>query len=95
MRKHDDARRAFLIGAAAGAGAAAGVAFDAFAQAPEQHKPTDAPATDAQATAHVHTALLCGLRAGTPRRRPDFVFTHPGYIAGTTACYSSEPGLLR
>ena len=55
MRKHDDARRAFLIGAAAGAGAAAGVAFDAFAQAPEQHKPTHAPATDAQATAHVHT----------------------------------------
>ena len=55
MRKHDDARRAFLIGAAAGAGAAAGVAFDAFAQAPEQHKATDAPATDAQATAHVHT----------------------------------------
>ena len=54
MRKHDDARRAFLIGAAAGAGAAAGVAFDAFAQAPEQHKATD-PATDAQATAHVHS----------------------------------------
>jgi hypothetical protein len=45
MKKHDDARRAFLIGAAAGAGAVAGVGFDAFAQAPEQHKATDAPAT--------------------------------------------------
>jgi gluconate 2-dehydrogenase gamma chain len=55
MKKHDDARRAFLIGAAAGAGAVAGVGFDAFAQEPEQHKATDAPATDAQGTAHVHS----------------------------------------
>jgi gluconate 2-dehydrogenase gamma chain len=55
MKKHDDARRAFLIGAAAGAGAVAGVGFDAFAQTPEQHKATDAPATDAQGATHVHS----------------------------------------
>ena len=55
MKKHDDARRAFLIGAAAGAGAVS-VGFDAFAQAPEQPKATEAPATDAQGATHVHSS---------------------------------------
>jgi gluconate 2-dehydrogenase gamma chain len=54
-KKHDEARRAFLIGAAAGAGAVAGASFDAFAQTHEQHKATDTPTTDAQGTAHVHS----------------------------------------
>src|SRR6516165_8634935 len=55
MKKHDDARRAFLIGAAAGAGVVS-VGFDAFAQAPEQPKATEAPATDAQGATHVHSS---------------------------------------
>jgi gluconate 2-dehydrogenase gamma chain len=55
MKKHDEARRAFLIGAAAGAGAIAGAGLDAFAQTPEQHNTADAPATDAQGAAHLHT----------------------------------------
>src|SRR5215470_16045796 len=59
MKKHDEARRAFLIGAAAGAGAVAGASLDAFAQTQErhdeQHKAADTPTTDAQGTAHVHS----------------------------------------
>ena len=53
MKKHDEARRAFLIGAAAGAGAltGAGLVPDAVAQTHEQHN--DAPATTAQG--HVHS----------------------------------------
>jgi gluconate 2-dehydrogenase gamma chain len=54
MSKHDEARRAFLIGAAVGAGAVAGTGLvpDALAQAHEQHKATDTPATTAQSHAH-------------------------------------------
>ena len=54
MSKHDEARRAFLIGAAVGAGAVAGAGLvpDALAQTHEQHKVTDAPATTAQSHAH-------------------------------------------
>ena len=43
MSKHDEARRAFLIGAAVGAGAAgAGLVPDALAQTHHQHQATDA-----------------------------------------------------
>ena len=55
MKKHDEARRAFLIGAAAGAGAIAGAGLDAFAQTPEHHNAADAPTTDAQRAAPVHS----------------------------------------
>jgi gluconate 2-dehydrogenase gamma chain len=55
MRKHDESRRAFLVGAAVGAGAVAGAGLvpDALAQTHEQHNnATDAPATTAQAHGH-------------------------------------------
>ena len=54
MSKHDEARRAFLIGAAVGAGAVAGKGLvpEALAQTHEQHKATDAQATTAQSHAH-------------------------------------------
>jgi gluconate 2-dehydrogenase gamma chain len=54
MKKHDEARRAFLIGAAAGAGAVAGASLDAFAQNHEPQKAAEKPTTDAQAM-HVHS----------------------------------------
>jgi gluconate 2-dehydrogenase gamma chain len=52
MSKHDEARRAFLKGAALGAGAVAGAGLvpAALAQTPEQHN--DAPATTGQTQAH-------------------------------------------
>jgi gluconate 2-dehydrogenase gamma chain len=55
MSKHDESRRAFLVGAAVGAGAVAGAGLvpDALAQTHEQHKSAaDAPTTTAQAHAH-------------------------------------------
>jgi gluconate 2-dehydrogenase gamma chain len=54
MKKHDEARRAFLIGAAVGAGAVAGGALvpDAMAQTHEPHQAPDGPATTAQGHAH-------------------------------------------
>src|ERR1700730_15181000 len=55
MTKHDESRRAFLVGAAVGAGAVAGAGLvpDALAQTHEQHNnATDAPATTAQAHGH-------------------------------------------
>ena len=54
MSKHDEARRAFLIGAAVGAGAVAGAGLvpESLAQTHEQDKATDAPATTAQSHAH-------------------------------------------
>ena len=54
MSKHDEARRAFLIGAAVGAGAVAGTGLvpEALAQTHEQHKATDSSATTAQSHAH-------------------------------------------
>src|SRR5882757_11215956 len=59
MSKHDESRRAFLVGAAVGAGAVAGAGLvpDALAQTQELHKSeqltaADAPATTAQAHAH-------------------------------------------
>ena len=62
MSKHDESRRAFLIGTAVGAGAVAGagLAPTALAQTHAQHSPADAPATTAQAHAHSggHGAFL-------------------------------------
>ena len=49
MSKHDESRRAFLVGAAVGAVAGAGLVPDALAQTHEQHNATDAPVTTAQA----------------------------------------------
>ncbi len=57
MSKHDEARRAFLVGVAAGAVAGAGLKGEALAQTHEQHAavatPTPPPAA---ATVHVHAA---------------------------------------
>jgi choline dehydrogenase-like flavoprotein len=54
MSKHDESRRAFLIGGATvGAGAVTGLVPDALAQThAQQHAAPDAPATTAQAHAH-------------------------------------------
>jgi gluconate 2-dehydrogenase gamma chain len=54
MGKHDESRRAFLVGAAVGAGAVAGAGLvpDALAQTPEQHSAADAATTAAQSHAH-------------------------------------------
>ena len=54
MSKHDESRRAFLIGTAVGAGAVAGAGLvpDALAQTQAQHNAADAAATTAQAQAH-------------------------------------------
>ena len=53
MSKHDEARRAFLIGAAVGAAAVAGAVLvpEAVAQTHEQHQAKDSPATTAQSHA--------------------------------------------
>ena len=50
MSKHDEARRAFLKGAVAGAGAVAGTGLvtDALAQPQAKSQPTDTAATTAQ-----------------------------------------------
>jgi Gluconate 2-dehydrogenase subunit 3 len=56
MTKHDEGRRAFLIGAAVGAGAAAGLVPDALAQTPEPHTVGAAAA----APAHAHTGAGLG-----------------------------------
>ncbi len=54
MSKHDESRRAFLVGAAVGAGAAAGAGLlpDALAQTHGEHVAADAIATNAQAHSH-------------------------------------------
>jgi gluconate 2-dehydrogenase gamma chain len=69
MNKHDESRRAFLKGAAVGAGAVAGVGLvpEALAQSHEQHKPAETPATTAQAHAHGggHGAFLNDDNAAT------------------------------
>ena len=54
MPKHDEGRRAFLIGAAVGAGAAAGLVPDAKAQTQTQHQHSQQQDTTAQA--HVAAA---------------------------------------
>jgi gluconate 2-dehydrogenase gamma chain len=59
MKKHDETRRAFLIGTAAGAGAVAGIASNALAQTHAQHTAADAPVTTAQTHTHGgHGAFL-------------------------------------
>ena len=62
MKKHEESRRAFLIGTAVGASAVAGAGLvpTALAQTHEQHTAADAPATTAQGHAHAggHGAFL-------------------------------------
>ena len=62
MKKHEESRRAFLIGTAVGASAVAGAGLvpNALAQTHEQHNAADAPATTAQGHAHAggHGAFL-------------------------------------
>jgi hypothetical protein len=53
MKKHDESRRAFLIGAAMGAAATNTLVPDAIAQTHEQHGTVAAPA---EAAAHGHGA---------------------------------------
>ena len=53
MKKHDESRRAFLIGAAMGAAATTTLVPDAIAQTHDQHGAIDAPA---ETTAHGHGA---------------------------------------
>jgi gluconate 2-dehydrogenase gamma chain len=55
MRKHDESRRAFLVGAAVGAVATTSLVPDAIAQTHEQHGPGDA-AAEATAQGHAHGA---------------------------------------
>src|SRR6478609_4357337 len=54
MKKHEESRRAFLIGTAVGASAVAGAGLvpNALAQTHEQHNAADVPATTAQGHAH-------------------------------------------
>jgi gluconate 2-dehydrogenase gamma chain len=68
MNRHEESRRAFLKGAAVGAGAVGvGLVPDALAQSHEQHKTAEAPATTAQAHAHGggHGAFLNDDHAAT------------------------------
>jgi gluconate 2-dehydrogenase gamma chain len=60
MTKHDESRRAFLVGAAVGAGAVAGATFvpDALSQTHEQRTTATAPAADAHASGPGHGAFL-------------------------------------
>jgi len=55
MTKHDESRRAFLVGAAVGAGAVgAGLVPDALAQTPPQHPASDATTAHAQGNSGGH-----------------------------------------
>jgi hypothetical protein len=56
MRRHDESRRAFLVGAAVGAVATTSLVPDAIAQTREQHGSGDAAAAEAPAQAHAHGA---------------------------------------
>jgi gluconate 2-dehydrogenase subunit 3-like protein len=60
MSKHDEGRRAFLVGTAIGAGAAAGAALipEALAQSSEQHGATNAPAPVTHMMSGGHGAFL-------------------------------------
>jgi gluconate 2-dehydrogenase gamma chain len=60
MSKHDEGRRAFLIGAAVGAGAAAGLVPDALAQTQGQHQEQQTVGAAAAAPAHAHTGAGLG-----------------------------------
>jgi hypothetical protein len=51
MSKHDESRRAFLVGAALGTVARTGLVPDALAQSHQQHNPAGAAATTAQSHA--------------------------------------------
>jgi gluconate 2-dehydrogenase gamma chain len=66
MTKHDEGRRAFLVGTAVGAGAAASVALvpDALAKGPHQHHAAaDAPAAE-RAADHAMAGMTMGERHG-------------------------------
>jgi gluconate 2-dehydrogenase gamma chain len=71
MSKHDEGRRAFLIGAAVGAGAAAGLVPDALAQTHEQHTVGAASATPA----HAHTGAGLGAFFNTEDAQTITAFT--------------------
>jgi gluconate 2-dehydrogenase gamma chain len=58
MSEHDHGRRAFLKGAAAGAGAVAGLVPEALAQTQPHDQHTDAPATTAHSGGAGHGAFL-------------------------------------
>jgi gluconate 2-dehydrogenase gamma chain len=58
MRKYNESRRAFLVGAAVGAGAVTRLVPDALAQTHEQHGATDATTAQAQAHAGGHGAFF-------------------------------------
>src|SRR5437660_8098172 len=59
MSKHDESRRAFLVGAAVGAVAGAGLVPDAMAQTHEQHAAANAPTpASAHSTGAGHGAFL-------------------------------------
>ena len=60
MSKHDEGRRAFLIGAAVGAGAAAGLVPDALAQTQGQHHEQHTVGAAAAVPAHAHTGASHG-----------------------------------
>ena len=72
MGKHDESRRAFLVGAAVGAGAVAGAGLvpDAMAQTHEQHNAADAAPRRRN---RMHTAAAMARSSTTrmpPRLRP-------------------------
>jgi gluconate 2-dehydrogenase gamma chain len=71
MSKHDEGRRAFLIGAAVGAGAAAGLVPDALAQTHEQQTVGAASATPA----HAHTGASLGAFFNTEDAQTITTFT--------------------
>src|SRR5262249_42380895 len=58
MPKHDEGRRAFLIGAAVGAGAAAGLMPDAIAQTQQQHSQQHDTTTPAPGATPGHGAFF-------------------------------------
>ena len=59
MTKHNDSRRAFLVGAAVGAGAvSARLVPEALAQTPPQHPPADATTAQSHARSGGHGAFL-------------------------------------
>jgi len=56
MSKHDEARRAFLVGVAAGAVTSAGLTANARAESHDQHAAVAAPSSGASTPAHSHVA---------------------------------------
>ena len=67
MTKHNESRRAFLVGTAVGAGAVAGAGLvpTALAQTPPQHPPSDTTSAHAQGHSGGHGAFLNDENAAT------------------------------